>query len=158
MPPADENADRELLQQAAIVCACSNFRKATRAVTQFFDEALAAVGLRSTQLVILLEISLAEKPSIAELAREMVMERSTLTRNLKPLEKRGLVRTTPGNDRRTRVISLTPQGQRALQSAVPHWKKAQTAFVGNLGADRWEQMLQSLGAAVQATRGNSPKK
>jgi hypothetical protein len=83
--------DLEACAQAAAVCACFNFRKASRAVTQHFDEQLQPTGLRSTQLVILLAVAVYESSGMAELARALVMDRSTLTRNLRPLINQGLL-------------------------------------------------------------------
>lgn len=157
MAASQDQIDKDLLREAAAACACFNFRKASRAVTQLFDETLQPTGLRSTQLVILMAVALADSASIAELARELVMERSTLTRNLKPLEKRGLIRSASGSDRRTRVVDLTSRGRQAIVDAVPYWHRAQSGFVDRLGQDRWQQMQESLADAVAATRNHSPK-
>lgn len=143
---------KEQCAAAAASCACFNFRKAARAVTQFFDETLQPCGLRSTQLVILLATYLYESASVAQLARELVVDRSTLTRNLKPLEKQNLVRVITGTDRRTRLVELTPEGEAALLKAVPLWEKAQTQFVSRLGETRWRDMLANLSAAVDLAR------
>ena len=83
--------DRAKLAEMARTCACFNFRKASRSVTQLFDQILAPTGLRSTQLVILMTGQLLGPSSIARLARELVMDRSTLTRNLKPLLNLGML-------------------------------------------------------------------
>ena len=114
-------------------CACFNFRKASRAVTKFFDETLAPSGLRSTQLAIPLNVAASQPPAnsdeppttVIQLAREMVMDRSTLARNLKPLKKQRLVKIVPGQDRRTRVVRLTARDRQALAGAVPLWEQAQ---------------------------------
>jgi DNA-binding MarR family transcriptional regulator len=141
--------DLDACAQAAAVCACFNFRKASRAVTQHFDEQLQPTGLRSTQLVILLAVAVHESSGMAELARALVMDRSTLTRNLRPLIKQGFLTLNLGSDRRTRLIQLTPEGRRALKRAIPVWEKAQTQFVGELGADRWKTLLGLLGDTVR---------
>ncbi len=141
------------------VCACFNFRKASRAVTQFFDETLAPSGLRSTQLVILLNVAASQRPvnsteppaTVMQLAREMVMDRSTLARNLKPLEKQRLIKITPGHDRRTRVVRLTAHGRKVLAAAVPLWEQAQQRFVEQVGPRRWKSTLKNLQSAVAAT-------
>jgi DNA-binding MarR family transcriptional regulator len=151
--------DEDACRQAMDVCACYNFRKASRAVTQFFDETLAPVGLRSTQLVILLNVAASQPPAksdeppatVIHLAREMVMDRSTLARNLKPLEKRQFIKITPGTDRRTRVVRLTARGQKVLAEAVPLWEQAQRRFVEQVGAKRWQSTLKNLRSAVTAT-------
>ncbi len=146
-PPLD-------LQQCALAvktCACFQFRKASRAVTQHFDEILQPTGLRSTQLVILLAVALNDNVSPAGLARQLVMDRSTLVRNLKPLEKRDLVVSQPGKDRRTRSVVLTPTGRGELALAMPYWEKAQREFLQNLGSS-WEKLQGELATAGRASQ------
>jgi DNA-binding MarR family transcriptional regulator len=155
MPPKDGEPDLSKCREAAVTCACFNFRKASRVVTQMFDEALSPCGLRSTQLVMLLAVYLHEQLSPAELAEELVTDRSTLTRNLQPLIKRRLLRMAHGKDRRTREISLTPTGVAALADAIPYWENAQRRFVKQLGPSRWKQLLGDLNATVNATRTGS---
>jgi DNA-binding MarR family transcriptional regulator len=133
-------------------CACTNFRKASRAVTMLFDETLAPCGLRSTQLAILVAIGLGEPSSLARLARELVMDSSTLARNLKPLEQRGLIAKTAVGDRRRRAIALTAEGQAVVDRALPLWAEAQRRFVGQFGAERWPQLRSDLIGTVEAAR------
>lgn len=138
---------------AAATCACFNLRKASRAVTQHFDEALQPSGLRSTQLVVLLAVALYEGISPARLAREMIMDRSTLLRNLRPLESRGLLQTTAGKDRRSRAVRLTPLGKKTLIQTIPLWEAAQERFENNVGPERWRRLVNDLAETVAATRG-----
>ena len=142
--------------EAATVCASSNFRKASRAVTQLFDQALEPSGLRSTQLVILLEIAVARSSTVPQIARRLVMDRSTLTRNLKPLVKRGFIKVDSSKERRSQLLTLTPRGRKAVEDAVPLWNRAQTRFVQQLGQKRWRNLRENLSAAVNATRGDFP--
>jgi len=144
--------DVQLCAQAARACACFNFRKATRAVTHHFDEALQACGLRSTQLVILLAAHVAGSASVARLAEDLVVDRSTLTRNLKPLEKARLLTITPGKDRRMRMVTLTDKGRSTLIEAIPLWKKAQSSFVSQMGEERWARLREDLSATVESIR------
>jgi DNA-binding MarR family transcriptional regulator len=146
-PPVDHYA------QAVNQCACFRFRKASRAVTQLFDEALQPTGLRSTQLVILLSIGAAEEPpTIAQLAREMVMDPSTLNRNLQPLSRRRLISRTTSRDGRRKLLSLTDKGIAAIEEAAPLWQKAQTQFVEHVGGDRWDELRQRMDAVIDAAR------
>jgi len=142
----------EACAQAVQTCACSNFRKVARAVTQLFDEALQPTGLRSTQLVILLAIKANPSPSIAQLARQLVMDASTLNRNLRPLEKRGLIQIADAQDGRRKVLRLTPEGEEAALQAVPHWQRAQSRLVENLGQPKWGQLVEQLDAVVACAR------
>src|SRR5216684_3296788 len=94
-------------------CACSTLRRATRAVTAMYDAALAPSGLRITQLSVLSTLARLGPLPVTHLAREAALDRSTMGRNLDPLERRGLVRIKVGDvDRRERVAHLTAAGQR----------------------------------------------
>lgn len=146
--------DLQKCVEAANHCACFNFRKASRAVTQLFDDALQPTGLRSTQLVILIAAAVFDAVSVSRLARELVMDRSTLTRNLRPLERRGLIALAPGKDERTRLVALTSAGKKQLSAALPVWEQAQTRFQEKLGAARWKSLLQGLTATVDAALGS----
>ncbi|MCZ6453652.1 MAG: MarR family winged helix-turn-helix transcriptional regulator, partial [Alphaproteobacteria bacterium] len=89
---------------------------------------------------------------LSKLADFMVMDRTTLTRNLQPLLKRKLVATTPGEDRRVRNVRLTPQGKRLFNQALPLWREAQTQMVDGLGQERWAGLLGDLAVAVSLTQ------
>lgn len=125
-------------------CACFNLRKASRVVTQHFDEILKPSGLLITQFTILVAIAMARSGTINELAERLVMDRTTLTRNLKPMEREGWLKSEPGQDQRTRVISLTPNGETALAQALPLWKQAQNGVEEVLGQQRWSALLSHL--------------
>ena len=132
------------LGEMARTCACFNFRKASRSVTQLFDQALAPTGLRSTQLVILITGELLGPSSIARMARELVMDRSTLTRNLRPLIAAGLLELSAGKDGREKQVELTAQGRKSLVKALPIWAGAQQSFVEHVGAARWQDLHAGL--------------
>ncbi len=153
----ERSDDLDLDKCAAAVksCACFNFRKASRAVTQLFDETLQPAGLRSTQLVILLAVAVNDRRNSAQLARELVMDRSTLVRNLRPLLRRGLLKMTPGQDRRTRIISLTKRGRESVAKSIPLWEEAQAKFVEQIGSQRWRRLLNELPKTVALTRSAS---
>jgi len=140
------------LAEMARTCACFNFRKASRSITQLFDQILAPSGLRSTQLVILITAELLGPSSIARLARELVMDRSTLTRNLKPLLALDLLQFARPDNGKHKSVEVTDAGRRALVAAMPAWRQAQTHLVGRLGAERWERLIGDLAAVVEATR------
>jgi DNA-binding MarR family transcriptional regulator len=144
--------DNVKLAEMARTCACFNFRKASRSVTQLFDQILAPAGLRSTQLVILITSQLLGPSSIARLARELVMDRSTLTRNLKPLMNLGLLRFSQEDGGKHKSVELTPEGQAALLRSSPYWQQAQTHLVNRFGSDAWDRIMADMGAIVDATR------
>lgn len=124
----------------------------SRSVTQFFDQTLAPAGLRSTQLVILTAAELFGPSSIAQLARELVMDRSTLTRNLKPLLTMELLELTVANNGKHKSVVVTDQGRDALVRSVPYWNLAQDHVVSRIGAEQWKRMVTDLGVVIDATR------
>jgi DNA-binding MarR family transcriptional regulator len=136
------------LGQVVSSCACFNIRKASRVITQHFDEILKPSGLLITQFTILVAVAMAKSGTINELAEALGMDRTTLTRNLKPLVREGWLISEPGQDQRTRVVSLTTDGEAALAKALPLWKRAQTSMEEILGQQRWSDLLAQL---VQAT-------
>jgi DNA-binding MarR family transcriptional regulator len=151
---AMKNLDAATLREVARACACANLRKAARAVTQLFDEALAPSGLRATQFTLLVTSRLMGKSTINELAERMAMDRTTLSRNLKPLVRSGLLEVRPGEDGRTRLVRLTPAGEHALEEAYPLWQQAQQEMVGVLGEESLVALLGDVSRMVSlAARG-----
>ena len=122
-------------------CTCFGLRKAARAVTQMYDQALKPSGLRATQLSLLIAAERAGPRGIGELAELMVMDRTTLTRNLKPLLDKGLLENVEDADRRRRPIGITPAGREAMAQALPYWREAQSRMAGSLGHSRWWRLL-----------------
>ena len=137
-----------LLGQAGSTCACFNLRKTSRVITQHFDEVLKPSGLLATQFTILVALAMAKSATINELAEMLVIDRTTLTRNLRPLEREGWSKSEPGQDQRTRVITLAPKGAAVLAKALPLWQQAQSTVEEALGQQRWNTLLTHL---VEAT-------
>ena len=129
-------------------CVGLQLRKASRAVTQFFDEALRPSGLRITQFPVLVRLSVATPATITSVADDLLMDRTSMTRLLKPLETRAMIRISSGRDQRTREISLTTHGRQTLANAIPLWEKAQAHIVSQLGRERWEDLREALSATV----------
>ena len=103
-------------------CLCLHAQRAARALTRRFDEAFRPLGLTSGQYSLLMSLNRPRPASIGSVAALLAMDRTTLTANLKPLERRGLVRSeVDPADRRGRLLSLTDAGRALLQSAVPIW-------------------------------------
>jgi DNA-binding MarR family transcriptional regulator len=130
-------------------CTCFNLRKTTRAVTQLYDEALKPCGLYATQFTLLAAIFSRDGLTITELSRALIMDRTTLTRNLNPLQKNGWVEVIPGEDRRTRLLSLTRPGKKVLKKAMTHWDKVQKEVVKILGKSNWGELLDNLSLTVK---------
>jgi len=149
-----ENVDAARLREVARACACANLRKAARAVTQVFDDALAPSGLKVTQFTLLVTSRLMRESTINDLAERMVIDRTTLSRNLKPLVRSGLLEVRRGEDGRTRLVRITPAGEHALEVAYPLWQQAQLETVGVLGEERHEALLGDISRMVSlAARG-----
>lgn len=142
----------ELIKAVSTDCTCLNLRKASRVVTQLFDQVLQPSGILANQFTLLAALSLAGNVTIKHLAHELVMDRTTLTRNLKPLERDGLIQIEPGQDQRMRVVSLTQKGHAALATALPLWQQAQAKVIEELGRDRWQALLSHLSDAVSLLR------
>jgi DNA-binding MarR family transcriptional regulator len=112
-------------------CLCLHLQRAGRAVARHFDRAFRPLDLTSGQFSVLMSLNRPQPPSIGDVARLLAMDRTTLTANLKPLERRGLVEiTADGADKRTRRLSLTPAGRVLLAAAVPVWRQ------GHAGLER----------------------
>ena len=139
------------LAERAPECTCFNLRKAARAVTQYYDEVLKPSGLRATQFTLLVAAHNAGPITINRLAERLVMDRTTLTRNLKPLERQRLIQIVSGEDRRTRAVTLTERGHEVLAQALPLWEEAQRQIVERLGRERWRDMLGHLSSTVALT-------
>ncbi len=150
----EERAQQQAWEIAG-TCACFNLRKASRVVTRLYDEALQPVGILGTQLPLLVGLRALGPATVQALAEMLVIDRTTLSRSLGPLERDGLVRVEPGEDRRERLLALTTKGRRRLERAVPLWKKAQRRIVRALGQDRYARLLKDLGQLVRSTEADS---
>ena len=132
-------------------CNCLAVRQAARHVTQFYDQFLAPAELRTTQFSILAKLQRLGPMTINALARELVMDRTTLGRNILPLEREGLIAVVPGrSDRRSKELQLTKAGAARLRVAVKGWTEAQTRFEALFGGRRSAD-LRGLLRAVSAT-------
>ncbi len=134
-------------EQMAKDCVWLRVRQASRALTTIYDAYLRPTGLLSSQLPILVAIALLQEKEagIGEVARQLLMDRTTLTRNLRPLEKGGFVRVARSpTDARSRILLLTPAGVRALEAAFPLWEQAQQAATAGVGAKSMNELLLRL--------------
>jgi DNA-binding MarR family transcriptional regulator len=144
VPTSDPTGDLTGLIAGPDECNCLGIRQATRVVTQLYDEALAPAGLRSTQFSLLTAIAWMQPVSMNDLAARMVMDRTTLTRNLRPLVEAGLVTVRAGDDRRRREVALTRAGTRTLVEATGHWRSAQAEMRRALGDRRLASLRDHL--------------
>jgi len=132
-------------------CNCFAVRAGARYITQVYDQVLAPTGLRTTQFSILAKLKRLGPLTINMLARDMVMDRTTLGRNILPLERDGLIRIEPDpNDRRAKALHLTKAGEKRLEAARKGWSEAQARFETTFGPKRAAD-LRSILRAVVAT-------
>lgn len=126
-------------------CNLTAFRKATRRVSQLYDAILAPSGLRGTQRAILVRIARSDSLTMGELAAAMVLDRTALTHNLKPLQRDGLVSVVPDkDDGRARRVRLTKRGEAALADSHDAWRRAQEHFEAAFGAKQAADLRQTL--------------
>ena len=133
-------------------CACSDLRRATRAVSRMYDDFLRDAGLNITQFSLLRLICVEKDLSISTLGRYMVMDRTSITRALAPLERDRLIYSRTGADKRIRIISVTNKGRKLVESAEPKWRQAQESLMDTIGEDRWRAMSTVLRDTTRMVR------
>ena len=132
-------------QAVSPACACGRLRRATRALTQLYDDAMAPAGLRVTQFSLLRTLARDGPLRISELAHRLLLDRTALSRNLDPLVEQGYVEITSGDDARTRQAAMTKRGAGALRRATPHWERAQRRVAAQLGPQKLDALIELLG-------------
>jgi len=130
-------------------CIGFNLRKANRAVSQLYDEMLRPTGIRGTQYSLLVVLKIVGPVLVTELAEKIVMDRTTLSRNLEVMEKQGLVSVTPGEDRRTRKVMITEMGSTVLLDAYPLWQQAQAKIRESMSEERLQSLMTDLSALIE---------
>jgi DNA-binding MarR family transcriptional regulator len=145
----------QLAQSVLDRCLCKRTRAAARLITRFYDEELRATGLRPSQVEVLVAAAAKEELSISALSDELGMDRTTLTRNLRPLEKRGLVAISAEGRHRTRLVRLTSTGAEVLGQAVGHWERAQLAMERSLGESGVAEVRNSFALLAAASRSSA---
>lgn len=137
-------------------CTCFRVRKLARRVSRLYDAELASVGLRVTQYSLLATVARSDGASVAVLAERMEMDRTTLSRNPRPLVAQGLLSLVPDPaDARRRVARATARGRSRLQAAAPAWKRAQSATEALLGTDGVDGLHRVVDDALMRLRAAS---
>jgi DNA-binding MarR family transcriptional regulator len=135
---------------------CSSFRRAARAITQLYEEALRPLGLRATQMTILQVLVRAGELSQGQLGEMLAMDSTTLTRTLAIMARHGWIAERRGEDRRERRLRLSKTGGKLLQRASPVWEKTQSNLRKKLGDQAWEELLRSTNQVTNiAMKGDS---
>ncbi|RLA31716.1 MAG: MarR family transcriptional regulator [Gammaproteobacteria bacterium] len=132
-------------------CTCAILRRTARRVTRLYDQALRPAGLRLTQFALLANIARDGGLSITALAERLEMDRTTLTRNLRPLMQAGWVLVATGSDRRQRSVGLTQAGRRIYEQAYPLWQEAERRLRRDLGQDNSEALRRLLNTTLERT-------
>ncbi|MGE0454791.1 MAG: MarR family winged helix-turn-helix transcriptional regulator [Vicinamibacteria bacterium] len=144
--------DLDGLALPRLPCACASLRRAGRAVTQLYESELRSLDLNTAQLTLLQALARAEPITQGSLGRLLALDSTTLSRTLRPLEKKGWIRSEPGKDRRERRLRLTKAGRTQLERADPAWERAQGRLKARLGAERWESLLADLSMLAGVAR------
>ena len=146
--PSNDELPFEITHRVRDTCLCLHVQRAARAVARRYDEALRPVGLTNFQFSLLMSLNRPEPAGMGQVSALLAMDRTTLTANLKPLERRGLVTITAGpTDRRSRLLALTPAGRSLLAAALPLWETTQAEverLVTEAGPDLLRADLRAL--------------
>jgi DNA-binding MarR family transcriptional regulator len=122
-------------------CACATLRRASRALSQGYEEALRPVGLRATQFTILQALDMAREVTQRRLGQILALDSTTLTRTLRIMTGTGWIAERRGTDRRERLLSLSEEGRRVFDAARPHWERAQAEMRERLGEALWNEIF-----------------
>lgn len=144
-----ENVFSIVLEQ----CVGNKLRKATRSSSRFFDIIFAELGFKTTQIILMLHVGAEGIASVPSLSRALVMEQSTVSKNLKPLIKVGHIKKCEKNPK-GRIISysLTPEGFDVLERALPIWQSAHSKLIDKIGENVLDDLMSALDATVNITR------
>jgi DNA-binding MarR family transcriptional regulator len=145
----------QIADTIAAECACLQIRQVSRLLSRLYDESLRETGLQMSQVSVLVAVAKFGQGGarITSLARVLAMDRTTVTRNLRPLVRSALLRVAPASsDARARAVLLTPAGQRALEAAFPHWERAQKKVRLLIGSRKADELRARLGGVLGAVR------
>jgi DNA-binding MarR family transcriptional regulator len=123
-------------------CMCGNFRRASRALTQLYENALRPFGVRATQLTILQALARTGEVSRRKLGEILTMDSTSLTRTLAIMRRRGWIQERLGEDRRERLLRMANAGQKQLERVLPAWEKVQSRLQRQLGEQVWNKLFQ----------------
>jgi DNA-binding MarR family transcriptional regulator len=151
MSPDARGKQFEFARKASRECVCGSLRRATRVVTKLYDDALKPTGLKATQFGLLSNLMALGSSTLTQLAESMVLDHTTLTRNLDILEARGLVVTEEGQDRRERQLRLSEKGIASVSEAYPLWQAAQARAMEIGGQANWNAAAPLLHRLVNSS-------
>jgi DNA-binding MarR family transcriptional regulator len=132
-------------------CACANLRRTARAVTRMYNQELRSAGLELTQFTLLMALNLTGETTQGDLGKLLALDTTSLTRMLRLLTKSGWIGVKAGDDRRQRLLRLTPSGRQKLQQSLPRWERAQRRLRRGLGERSWSEMGALLAEVTRAS-------
>jgi DNA-binding MarR family transcriptional regulator len=136
---------------SADTCTCGELRKAARAITLLYDNAFKSSGLLSTQFGVLQIIYNIDSIRISDLADQLGMDRTTLTRNLSVLERQGFIEISQGKDHRMRIVKATQKGRSTVSKAILLWNEVQCKVKQKMGESSWRELMQNLNELLKVT-------
>ncbi|MEP0941675.1 MAG: MarR family winged helix-turn-helix transcriptional regulator [Rhizobiaceae bacterium] len=131
------------------LCANANLRQATRIISQLYDATLKPAGIKATQFTMLAVLAKRGEMPLTKLAELLVVDRTTLTRNLQPLIKKGWLKIGREVDERVRLISITKEGEGLVSDATPYWQHAQEIVQSSIGTEKVPELISDLNALVK---------
>jgi DNA-binding MarR family transcriptional regulator len=135
---------RELYLKGTRYCVSFNVKRTARAITNLYESALRPAGLRSTGFTILVAVAKFEPIAVGALAKMLVLDSTTMTRNLRLLQKGDLLSISARASRRQRFVTLLPKGRKVLRNCVPLWRQVQKRLVDKIGPDCWRALQDAL--------------
>jgi DNA-binding MarR family transcriptional regulator len=148
----DERGLQKACSRVMAECSCEGLRRTARAVTQLYEDALAPSGLRATQFPIVVALAAVGPLPVTRLAQGLGLDRTTLTRNMRALLDQGLIAVADGEDRRTRVVALTPKGRENLTEALGMWEQAQASVEEHFGLGPLRELHGELSRLTEIVR------
>jgi DNA-binding MarR family transcriptional regulator len=134
------------------VCACATARHVARVLTQMYDGRLRASGLEAPQFALMMTLDQQGPCSQIALGRRAALDKTTISRNLKLLERNGWIECSVANDRRERQVTLTAEGRKRLTAAKPEWKKAQNELRSAMSPGQWDAMFQTFATVTDVAQ------
>ena len=151
MPDKITQISAKVSQQAAQECVAYHTRRAMRALTTVYDKALSPLGIKGTQFTLLNAIHLLQQTTVNQLAEVLLIDRTTLTRNLRRLKGQGFIEMMVGADKREKLILLSGDGKDVLKQALPVWRSVHKRVQSVLGPDRLNRLLDDLEVVEKIT-------
>lgn len=147
-----DSNDRGAAEAPEVLCACASTRRLARLLTQLYDHFLREAGLETAQFSLLVAIDQHQHGHQSALGARCAMDKTTVSRNLKLLERKGWISSTPGTDRRARHVMLTRAGRQRLAAGLPEWRKAQKQLRAFMPGEEWTALLRTLESSRRAAQ------